>query len=879
MNAQTEVMDARSLVRWFWNHGVERKKYILGANWISQAYDVAELLEVAHAVEGRDRGGLAIWGPSQSGKSTLLSSFIDGDNESSALTWSAGHAFRFSRDDRRFQHVPALNPFNQGSDASGCVTCFTACESVPDPDHPVRITLASRQGLMQSLAAGYLMECVLTTPERDITTWTRDSIMERLLSGSRVGTRLDKQALELARDLSVTVERLISDREPRYQSLARQEAWGRELRGVLMSSATNAEEMLNIVREMLWDNAPGLNRLFAQLDAQRATYETVFAGQPVYCSLEFAALLLDIDTYGALAAMNQVDETDAPEAAAAAEAARLRQQALLSRVLDFTYERRDDAFVIGQGRPAKDRLYRDADGFGLLQGLVWAIEVPLNARVIRASSETLANLLQRTDLYDIPGVAREEKGRSEQQLSAQEDASTAALLTKVVKRGKTASIITQFARERRIDGILLLLKGGDFPAKPKQLISGVEAIWRGLNRAWHRQMIPPPAPTFLCLTFMARFVNEAAQAGLGQHGLDTLGSMLKNLGELADPRVVATFTTTYPQYDQGEIRISEAERQALFNQITRDRWFREQFHDETAVGSFHAMMFKVDGGVEFLLQAMSERMGAPASRDFVREVVRTEGEKLDQLIAEALPVRDGVLDETRMALDALARGIKSMIGVVPEDRSFVPDYDDGYVASAVVRGLMDVDPEQLQPLPRGKTNARDLEFYLEAQVRNWQESHAAGTALSQAGVNPRHVSLVLDAFADTIDVRTLARSLFPLLPDQATQRQAEHFRTYVAASMSNDLLGRDTFAARQNAIPVDTPNFMTAAQQRFDDWADGTDTVSSPHYDMIVRPFLSRIDDVANQVQARSWEPQSGDEQIEALARRRPALTRNDAGG
>jgi hypothetical protein len=865
MNAVTHALDARSLTNWFWQHGTRRSKYAISANWVSQLYDSTELLEVAQAVEERTRGGVAIWGPSQAGKSTLLSAFLDGDQGGSAINWSTDHPFRFSRSEERFPDTPALNPFNLRSDASGCVTCFSLRESVADPVHPVTITLSTRQGLMQAVAAGYLTECVVETEADKEVVWEPDAVLALLPVPQAVPT-LKRNAFELARDLSVTIERLIADGTRRYRWLAREDAWNNQVRNALMHSAFDLDLVEALVRRLLWDDASGLNGLFSDLDKARLQYEGWFGGRSLHCSLEFASLLLDIATFKTLSGLDVV--LDTPE--------HQRQQQLRARVLATRYEQRGDSILIGnQGT----LLFGDEYAFGLFQGLVWAIEVPLNAAYIRASSQTLTQLLERADLYDVPGVAREEDGRPQEMLNAGAGgADRADLLSKVVKRGKTASIITRFARERRIDGVLLLVKGGEYPSKPRQLISGIETIWNGLRPTRHQPDVPP-APTFLCLTFMATFINEAAHGGFPASGLTEIGEKLARLGPLADPRMVDTFVTTYPQYPAGKILVDQRTCESLLDTITRDAWFRRQFPAGSGTHSFRSMLFDVDGGVGYLLAAMAEKMGEPASRGFVQETVQREASRIDQLIADAMPFHEGGLNETRQALDALAWGIRRLLSAPIDQDDVLVDHDRSYRASELVRSLSEVRWEELEPLPTSRTNVPNLGAYLERQKRVWREMPSVRKALAQAGLTPTQSALVLDAFCDSIDVAALAIWLFGLLPAQTMHRDAEHFRTYVATAMTNDLLGGDSFAESQESLPLEVQGFMQTLQLRFDRWMLGTEEAGSPHYDMIVRPFVRRIGRVAAAVQARDWTPQPGDDEIKALARRRPGLVRADAQG
>jgi polynucleotide 5'-kinase involved in rRNA processing len=88
------LMTNKNIVDWYWNHGVARQgNFTLSrAEWLDKAYDIAERQEQLDCIGGPEapRPTLAVWGPSQSGKSTLLSRYLDlgkSDQGSPCLTW------------------------------------------------------------------------------------------------------------------------------------------------------------------------------------------------------------------------------------------------------------------------------------------------------------------------------------------------------------------------------------------------------------------------------------------------------------------------------------------------------------------------------------------------------------------------------------------------------------------------------------------------------------------------------------------------------------------------------------------------------------------------------------------------------------------------
>ena len=86
-------MKTNPLIDWYWNHGVLRKdEYALSrGHWLEEVYAIAERrakLEALDSAEGAKKA-LGVWGPSQTGKSTLLSRYLDVGRTSRGSAYSS----------------------------------------------------------------------------------------------------------------------------------------------------------------------------------------------------------------------------------------------------------------------------------------------------------------------------------------------------------------------------------------------------------------------------------------------------------------------------------------------------------------------------------------------------------------------------------------------------------------------------------------------------------------------------------------------------------------------------------------------------------------------------------------------------------------------
>ena len=201
--------------------------------------------------------------------------------------------------------------------------------------------------------------------------------------------------------------------------------------------------------------------------------ETLAGGREIRCSYEVARLLNNMGIYSRLSGGKKLDgnpiETHQPT----------REQ-----VNQITYEVQGDVLLlgIGTGQP----LIRDNKDFALIQGIIWELDVPLNRAFLAESQAAapLVSLLESADLLDFPGIAKEGQKVEEQRLSTQSLDTPDyrhMLFSKVLKRGKTASILFSSAREARIDNLSVLVRADEHLGQAGQIYHGVRTWWNTLT--------------------------------------------------------------------------------------------------------------------------------------------------------------------------------------------------------------------------------------------------------------------------------------------------------------------------------------------------------------------------------------------------------------
>ncbi|HVM46761.1 MAG TPA: virulence factor SrfC family protein, partial [Candidatus Acidoferrum sp.] len=554
-----------AVLDWYWQRGSARAgEYDLSGAWLDELYQVRDAAASVEAAVAAGKPCLALWGPSQSGKSTLLSRYLDAPADpkaTSALQWDPMKPVVFVGRPDKPQCVH-LNPYNQQHDASGCVTRFTLCQEVADPHHPVELKLATEEQALHALAAGYVMECDTRTAKgREVFHEAAgvDRKLVELKSRFRGRGAASRQVRERLQTVLNVLDDLIAADWARYRNLAPD--W-KNLRPRLASDPllrSDAAGLEEFSAWLFWDGRAPLTDLWQKLVAQRSRILKQAAGRPIHCSYEVARLFLDIDAY------RKVSQGDG------------------TGVITGVGYSAGEHFCLSTGLPTP--AFVDTQEFGLWQGLVWEMTLPINAALLPQDSPA-RRLLHAADLLDFPGVALTYPGGERKQ---PEQLTPVQLLTEVLKRGKTASIVVTRSRQLGIAGFSLLNRIQAPPAQPTQLLTGIQAWVRALGQPWP----PPPGtvPLNLVLTFAARLVNGVVDSiHLQRPSADfsPVFEFLNKLGDLANPQWVQFFTTTYPQFDEGRIRGNSQELAAAAKLISQSEDFRR--HLGNCIGSVSAMI-------------------------------------------------------------------------------------------------------------------------------------------------------------------------------------------------------------------------------------------------------------------------------------------------
>ena len=857
----------KSLIHWYWSHGQKRKgeHRLPRGTWLDSVYGIVgrrETLTQLDAASGK-KHALGIWGPSQTGKSTMLARFLDRGRTDSmpsspCLTWDSSSPVTFLSHDATPSEVTVLNPYNQGNDGTGCVTRYVSATFVPHPKHPVRIHFNSAPHLMHALACGYLTEC--KNPPVGIVTWDREKIDQVFLDVSlNVGATVNRQAYELMRELMHIVELFIASEHPRYLNLRNH--WD-DIRNDFLESSpalTSVDEVIRVARRLLWDDAPAISDCFDRLRLKSS--KMPWGRGDVYCTYQVASMLNDIDTYRkSISNTGNAKESKVREAVAR---------------IGFRTEGND--VLIECGTPSSEI---SGPEFGVFQALVRELVIPVKSPA--GEKDAFFRLIETCDLIDFPGVALQDvDATSASLLDAFSGPSIDAIwLTRVFKRGKTASMVLGYAQEVAIDAFAILVKSKEFPAKPRQLTTGIVHWWQCVDRTFDPNASTAttrtPLPLSICLTFFARFINDEIEIKSGTGMESNFSDMLGKLSPLTIPGNATLFSTTYKDFaTKGAFQGSAQAVAQAANFIRADASFQRAFSSEKSRQSFERMLSDADGGVGYFLEQQLAAINGSKRRAKLSQIDSTDRQRLVELLEEALPTGDdvGALQKRvlRRVLDTVRRNLRDWSERVPRERTMFDVEDATSLYGFWIRQLTYVKEEDLEKLPQNyaRLTMEQRRSYVEGIWDSWKASvlkrmiTVHGFDWSVFGLEGEAEALVLlRLLSEQRPAGELVRWMEKELGFVNTTAEAKALRRELAVAMGNIMRKGVMFVP---ATAGQDPVQLLHQQVR---WEDGDLSERSPHNIAVIDGFLEVVETIKPAEAKRP--PQDGDDDLRNL---RPQLS------
>lgn len=861
----------RELIEWYWSHGCRRADdyAIATGGWLRRLYEADRQLSAIGAARARPRPAMAIWGPAQTGKSTIVGADVDAraryerregvDGTGSALHWPGGSPMFFLAPEASppaYLNRYVLNPFNQGWDGSSALTRFVWGSTDPDRPgaywvrdvgHPVGLHLAEPRDLLQVVARGYDTECLGPGRTRDATHWTAAELESRLARFKRrhpAATRIvSRPAFEALFDLCEVLGDLVFAELPRYKKLLEggEENWRSQLASLLSDSTllSDPPAVEAFAADVLWDGYEVVSDHYRRVRAELGRLSAQWGDRPVLCTLEAAAVLLNMEACRIY--------FDPPPVNPATQEAVVYES--ISRL---GWRAEDGRILVGCGPEYRHRLGATAEAFGAFQALVWELVVPLNPDHL--PDGPFKSFLEGADLLDFAGVGNEPKSDvSRIDLEPARGADPAKgrpfepvhFYKQLVKRGKTACIVSTYAKRLTIDGFNIFQNVDKFPpVNAPQLITGIQTWWKYFVPEYYRERRgPSPLPLNLGLMWWAPRIAESV--GTPERIFKAIVPIFSELGPIADPTVSVTFAFNYYQFPRGRLDVPFEIGGQLYHGITASPEFQRQFSDPQSRASFDAMVSdKVGGGTGcfFTLvrqQLESSRANPSTNRLAILEsrLAVLETEIADLLKSPRLFPPARTVDVRRQNLERFRAWLVEAAKGKPERKMREINHS--------LRELLDVNYQSLLSPPTDPTEidrafvARQFRRWVDAQIARfdqWERSgRRTGPDWLALGIPTREALMeTLDALRTSIEgrfddiARWLGRTAVHRGPPNADLRNL-HLRRHLAVRMGNELVSGRADGGEPDDEPFEDGAEAEAAP------AVGRDCLT---YRAFVRPFV-----------------------------------------
>jgi hypothetical protein len=730
---------SNGLMKWYWEQGSRRvDKYSLPlSGWVNDLYEARDGM-VAVAESSRDtRPAFAVWGPSQTGKSMLVSAFFDRlsikkrvegeDGRNSALYWPGGLPCYFMMPDEFKSDPPPwinlLNPFRLGKDASACLSRFSLGSATPTPGryyvhsplYPIEIKFLNKTELLHVMGRGYDTECLGPHGNGSATIWTVDKFRDQTQAvkgklPSKPGP-VNKAAFEMLRDVCGVFDSMVLAELVRYNPLVAEglENWKNILAGLLDDPQFNSNPELveALAAEVLWDSAQPLTDAYRRIKKALEMFEGMWGKRTIHCDLQVAALLLDMDSV--LVAF----DGPPPDAGALN-----RDRQISEQIRQLRYKIDGDRVFLGLSPALPNLLNLSPDDYGHLQSLVLELVIPVNPDFVEESN--FKKFLAKSDLLDFPGVGNDANAKFTRidlgfgNIPTAGDAPTdippenrfpkynpRLLFTKIIKRGKTATIVSLYARKLKIDGFSIFLAlDKNPPAKPSELNEGINTWWKCAVINYYKGVrnTKSPLPLNLVLLWWANLINEAGPSAA--NFMTRVKWIYDPLGDISNPAVANFFTLNYYRiaHRGGVLDQAKLKPDSFFVRgITGEAEFKRVFGAGDASGfrSFMKMMEDAEtGGAEFYFNELCLQLEKPVLRrdQILAGVVESSKVKiLSLLAAKDLFPEPEEHDVRREILEAMRAEIFELI-----DKS-----DERLIAQInhLLRETLNIDFRALKPVP------------------------------------------------------------------------------------------------------------------------------------------------------------------------------------
>ena len=848
----------QELVNWYWKHGVKRgysaddpdrelRRISIGG-WLDPIVKILDRNDAIHS-NAKAKACLALWGPSQTGKSTMISRYVDGildDGGDSALTWSENHKTRFSPPSGGIDFLQSIapdtlvfNPYNHKSDASGVATRYTLRSEGDgvNPDFPIELKFTTRAQIIQSLSQGYLSEC---EPIGEHFVFTQEQFMDEVAEGEPCGGT--REAYWLLKDIANVLECMKGD--PRFNNLFKRGEWDKKIRKALVSSPAllaNQSAAEDFMAKIFWDSAEVLTRFYKEAVRMLEQLQKEWEGCRVFTSMEVGALLLDIDSFKSFVAFDGE-----------------RSRKISEKVSQLAYEKSGEEvhiFLKSGGSSIA------GDAFGYFQAICAELVVPLRKENLENNplKNSFLELAEKCDFLDFPGVSNKNVGKNIEEgntlLVDLAHANPADIFTKVFKQGKTQCFVYNYVKKYGIDAFAILVRTDLYPSQSSLLSAGVREWLCSFNPNW----APGRAadmPVFVDMTFFAGLINSVAMNGIG-NGLTPYVERIQDLS-FARKESAQFFATTYHQFPDGKIDNPE-QQELTISSIMKD----PVFSSSTGLTEENLRaVYSSDGGLDYMFTNMTQKINTARRLDLCRSILVRDHADFQRLVSSQLPSdEDNASDQRKEKLRECLKSMEAALWQIEED----DDASEYRKCASCIKGLLTASHTIFDPIPQNASDMskKEIKAFIKSQIAKWFDYKVANLD-DYDFLSMEQKQIILTALRDSIDEEGLFRLLKSNLGGISSRITADAARYPFALAFGNLLqAGVVSRSDDETAVGERNPAILTQFIQAQID--KDSEKEGSPYYHRILKPFLAKLEFLADNAKTGKRPPQEGDAELSEI--------------
>ena len=867
-NSKIEALNfSNNLVDWFWEHGISRtEEHSLNpSRWLFNLYKSRESLEMV-SQKHNPRPATAIWGPSQTGKSTLVARYLDKNSKhknekDSPLYWEGGqHAFfslpRGQDPNLLEKNKIVLNPYNGGMDASACITRFTSGKlekhkdslQVKNPKFPVRLQFSSPRETMLSVARGYDGQCDVLKPDR---IWCPELVKKTIKKFSTdrkmSSYRMKKEIYEQAFDLCSVLEDLAVAGLTRFQRLLSKSENLSEVREIILQSVSllsNQKRFNNFRNEILWDNSTVLNNFYSKLINYYKVLKNKWIKKDIFCSLEATACLLDMDSY------SMYSKSIPANAKEGAKEAKVHQT-----LSSLNYEETSDSICLGVHSSRHDSFFKSACEFGLFQGLIQEVIIPINTDNL--DKNPFQSYLENYDLLDFPGVERGGRATTASKviLTAPPGIEDSGfpwdeMFCKVLKRGKTASLFQGYSRKMLLDGVTILQDLDNDKPNAEDLITGVKTWLKSAKPEYDPTSgQKSPLPLNCVLTWWAKMLNESPSNSATILGKNKL--KYEQLGFLANPAVVNVFAVNDFELPRGKLNEDTLEiLPTLLSTIKGEREFQKLFKNTEGGDAIDKFSDGTDSGICNLFKTLKSQVENSNMRlSFWERKANEASVELEKLLSlQGLLPQEQSMEKDRIKNLKVLR--KILVNTLQEQDLHLREDTE-----QTLKYLLNIKADELEEIPQqvDEINSSFIkrQFHAKGEKLFTSQSTDKEACWKKLGFNSEDQAQ-LSWHALCMSIEPSMKEMVTWLRKMVVQRNKfknVDFRRFLAVLMTNHLI---------------SPNFKNDLENS----ASGA-VSSSFTYNPIIHAWKSRCDELLRlSISTGGRKDQPGDNEIKEICKR-----------